>query len=70
MLDLCSIPRVAVFVTMYLLSFVPYFLPYSMQPSGYHDGVPVAERRARQQQRLNSRFIGGDMHALDQLFPK
>lgn len=29
------------FATLWLLSFVPYFLPEAMQPEWYHDGKPM-----------------------------
>jgi len=57
------------FATLWLLSFVPYFLPQSMQPEWYHDGKPVEVIRAEQEQRLNSRFLGGDVADLNSLFP-
>lgn len=57
------------YLVCFALSFVPYFLPQSMQPSFYHDGTPVEEIRARRESQANSNFLGGDMQKLNDLFP-
>jgi len=57
------------YAAVWLLSFVPYFLPVDMQPEGYHDGKPLTQIQAERVQRANARFLGGDVEALDSLFP-
>ena len=57
------------FLCLYVLSFVPYALPTSMQPLWYHDGLTKEEIYARREARVNDHFIGGDMQKLNELFP-
>lgn len=52
-----------------LLSFVPYFLPYEMQPSAYHDGLTTEQRRDRAEyQRLQRTLGGGDLQRMGDFF--
>ena len=61
------------YLWLYLLSFVPYFMPYDQQPTWYHDGKPIEQIRAEREQRAttfaNERFLGGDIDTLNSLFP-
>lgn len=60
------------FTTLWALSFIPYFLPQSMQPSFYHDGMPPEEIRQRQLDREQARFLGtsrSTIENLDLIFP-
>ena len=59
-----------IYGTLFALSFIPYFLPYDMQPAWYHDGKPMEEIRAERLQQANNRYIGGDLSALNELFPE
>jgi len=67
-----GIKSVQVYFIVWMLSFVPYFLPYDQQPQ-YHDGKPVEQIRAEREHRANTfangRFLGGDIDSLDTLFP-
>merc|ERR1719263_1594573 len=57
------------YMALWLLSFVPYFLPMNMQPNWYHDGMTPQEISERREQREMSRYLGGDISSIDGLFP-
>ena len=54
---------------LFLLSFVPYFLPVDMQPKWYHDGLTPEEIREKHKTQANSNYLGGDIKQFDSLFP-
>jgi len=68
-----NVSNAQAFLFVWLLSFVPYFMPVDLQPQAYHDGKPLeqihAERETHAKALANARFLGGDVEALDSLFP-
>ena len=63
-----SIAR-SVYGTLLALSFVPYFMPYDMQPSVYHDGLTREQIVAKREAAATNRFLGGDIKSIEGLFP-
>lgn len=64
--------RLPIMRTLWLLSFVPYFLPTEMQPAWYHDGKPLPtkeEKVERARLASSSRYLGADVRQLNDLFP-
>ena len=55
-------------MAVFLLSFLPYFLPQEQQPLWYHDGLSKEEIAERRVQRYNSAYLGGDVSKLDAIF--
>ena len=53
-------PRPRLFFVLLMLSFVPYFLPYDMQPEIYHDGMDAQQFRKKQQKKTLDTIMGGD----------
>ena len=53
-------PRPRLFFVLLMLSFVPYFLPYDMQPEIYHDGMDAQQLRKKQQKKTLDTIMGGD----------
>lgn len=64
--------RLPIMRTLWLLSFIPYFLPTEMQPAWYHDGKPLPtqeEKIERAKLAASSRYLGADVRQLNDLFP-
>ena len=58
-----------IYTFLFALSFVPYFLPYDKQPAWYHDGLTPEQIAQKHVDQSNSRYLGGDVTALNDLFP-
>ena len=52
--------RSTILFVVFLLSFTPYFLPVSVQPGIYHDGISIDEQKQRQKIRKMDTIVGGD----------
>lgn len=68
--------RVSILRTLFALSFVPYFFPEDIKPDAWKARDPVeigqarlAKLEATDPSEFNSRYLGGDIGVLDELFP-
>tara|TARA_B100000482_G_scaffold169817_1_gene135883 strand:+ start:1374 stop:1583 length:210 start_codon:yes stop_codon:yes gene_type:complete len=52
--------RSTILFVLFSLSFTPYFLPVSVQPVIFHDGISADEQKKRQKIRKMDTIVGGD----------
>tara|TARA_B100000945_G_C20181354_1_gene502448 strand:- start:253 stop:540 length:288 start_codon:yes stop_codon:yes gene_type:complete len=53
-----------IFLIIYILSFIPYFLPSNLRPSFYKDGKTYEEINEEKKKKELKRFIGGDIDGI------